>query len=290
MITKIFSLESSYGNNEEVVVQLLLLYTVIAEDRTFAWRVCYLAAYHSILLNSIFITSFFEYRERFRTNPSIMPSYIYLFYYFSKSGESVCASRRLEDGRYFLRNVGYIELAMSCVQSFPDDTTLCKNVLGTIESLLLDSLSPPSPSHRAPPVGPLHRRRRQALHSRAERQPAKPEHRRAGAPRAPRAQLHGPSVFSLLLTDRADDAVDGGRRRGAVRADGDDRVPAGRAHLHARPAHAAVDPGGPQPGPRARHARRGGAAALRGPAAAPRRPARPAVPLRRAHQVLLLPG
>lgn len=34
---------------------------------------------------------------------------------------------------------------MSCVQSFPDDTILCKNVLGTIETLVLDSRSPALP-------------------------------------------------------------------------------------------------------------------------------------------------
>ena len=195
MISQILSLELSCVNNEDVVTQLLLVYTVIAEDRTFAWRVCYLASYHSSLLNSIFISSFSEYRERFQTNPLIMSSYIYLFFYFSKSGESICVLRRLEEGRYYLRNIGYIKVAMSCVQSFPDDTVLCKNVLGTIESLLLDSPFPPFPSPRAPPIDSPHRRGRQALHRRAQRQPAKPEHRRAGAPRPPRPQLHGPSVF-----------------------------------------------------------------------------------------------
>lgn len=118
VISQILSLELSCVNNEDVVTQLLLVYTVIAED----------PSYHSSLLNSIFISSFSEYRERFQTNPLIMSSYIYLFFYFSKS----------EEGRYYLRNIGYIKVAMSCVQSFPDDTVLCKNVLGTIESLLLD--------------------------------------------------------------------------------------------------------------------------------------------------------
>ena len=48
--------------------------------------------YHPSLLNSVFFSSFFEYRERYQADASIMSSYIYLFYYLSKSGEPTFSS------------------------------------------------------------------------------------------------------------------------------------------------------------------------------------------------------
>lgn len=36
-------------------------------------------------------------------------------------------------------SIGYVSLATSCVQRFPDDTLLLNNVLSTLEALLADS-------------------------------------------------------------------------------------------------------------------------------------------------------